>query len=102
MGEEAKYHRRHFLSSSVMTLAAAKLTGLPSEAKPNHPPKSTQTKSQTNTSFLVKQINAGVLNVGYAEAGPSDGSPVILLHGWPYDIHSFIDVTPPLASKGKY
>jgi pimeloyl-ACP methyl ester carboxylesterase len=48
----------------------------------------------------MKQINAGPLNVGYAEAGPSDGPPVILLHGWPYDIYSFVDVTPLLASVG--
>jgi pimeloyl-ACP methyl ester carboxylesterase len=48
----------------------------------------------------LKQIEAGVLNVGYAEAGPTDGPAVILLHGWPYDIYSFVDVTPLLASKG--
>ena len=48
----------------------------------------------------LKQIDAGVLNVGYAEAGPADGPPVILLHGWPYDIHSFVDVAPLLASAG--
>ena len=48
----------------------------------------------------VKQIDAGVLNVGYAEAGPADGPAVILLHGWPYDIHSFADVAPLLASAG--
>ena len=48
----------------------------------------------------IKQIDAGVLSVGYAEAGPTDGSPVILLHGWPYDIHSFVDVAPILAAKG--
>jgi len=48
----------------------------------------------------LKQIDAGVLNVGYAEAGPSDGSVVILLHGWPYDIHSYVDVTPLLAQAG--
>src|SRR6202030_588238 len=58
-------------------------------------------KPGTNTSFgPLKQINAGVLSVGYAEAGPADGPPVILLHGWPYDIHSFVDVTPFLASAG--
>ena len=56
-------------------------------------------KPGTNTSFgPLKQIDAGVLNVGYAEAGPVDGVPVILLHGWPYDIHSFVDVAPMLAS----
>ena len=59
------------------------------------------TKAETNTSFgALKQINAGVLSVGYAEAGPSRGPAVILLHGWPYDIHSFADVTPVLASRG--
>ncbi len=53
----------------------------------------------TQTSFgPLKQINAGTLSIGYAEAGPSDGPPVILLHGWPYDIHSFTDVAPILAA----
>ena len=58
-------------------------------------------KPGSHTSFApLKQIDAGSLNVGYAEAGPADGPPVILLHGWPYDIHSFVDVTPLLASAG--
>jgi pimeloyl-ACP methyl ester carboxylesterase len=48
----------------------------------------------------LKQIDAGLLNVGYAEAGPTNGRPVILLHGWPYDIHSYVDVAPLLASAG--
>jgi pimeloyl-ACP methyl ester carboxylesterase len=48
----------------------------------------------------MKQIDAGVLNVGYAEAGPANGPAVILLHGWPYDIYSFVDVAPLLASAG--
>ena len=48
----------------------------------------------------LKQINAGLLNVGYAETGPTDGPAVILLHGWPYDIHSFAEVAPRLAVKG--
>ncbi len=55
----------------------------------------------TNTPFgSLKQINAGVLNVGYAEAGPTDGPVVMLLHGWPYDIHSYVDVAPLLAKAG--
>ena len=55
----------------------------------------------THTSFAsIKQIDAGLLNVGYAEAGPADGPAVILLHGWPYDIYSFVDVTPVLAAAG--
>src|SRR5437868_10668954 len=48
----------------------------------------------------LKQIDAGVLNVGYADVGPSGGRAVILLHGWPYDIHSYVDVAPLLASAG--
>src|SRR5205823_10310660 len=58
-------------------------------------------KPGTNTSFAsLKQIDAGVLNVGYAEAGPADARAVILLHGWPYDIHSYVDVAPLLAAVG--
>src|SRR5262249_1546144 len=58
-------------------------------------------KSGTGASFgPLKQIDAGLLNVGYAEAGSAGGRPVILLHGWPYDIHSFVDVAPLLAAKG--
>jgi pimeloyl-ACP methyl ester carboxylesterase len=54
-----------------------------------------------NTSFApIKQIDAGLLNVGYAEAGPATGPAVILLHGWPYDIYSFVDVAPLLAAAG--
>jgi len=48
----------------------------------------------------MKQIDAGLLNVGYAEAGPVDGPAVVLLHGWPYDIHSYVDVAPLLATAG--
>ena len=57
--------------------------------------------NETNTSFgSLKQINAGLLNVGYAEAGPTDGPAVMLLHGWPYDIHSYVDVVPRLSKAG--
>src|SRR5690242_221548 len=48
----------------------------------------------------LKQVDAGLLSVGYAEAGPAGGPAVILLHGWPYDIHSYAAVTPALASAG--
>jgi pimeloyl-ACP methyl ester carboxylesterase len=48
----------------------------------------------------LRQVDAGLLNVGYAEAGPGDGRPVVLLHGWPYDIHSFVEVAPLLAAAG--
>lgn len=56
--------------------------------------------SADGTFGTLKQIDAGVLNVGFAEVGPADGAAVILLHGWPYDIHSFADVAPMLASAG--
>jgi pimeloyl-ACP methyl ester carboxylesterase len=63
-------------------------------------PMSTNTPG-TSTSFgPLKQVDAGVLNVGYAEAGPSDGPAVVLLHGWPYDIHSYVEVVPLLAAAG--
>ncbi|MET7670563.1 alpha/beta fold hydrolase [Micromonospora luteifusca] len=48
----------------------------------------------------VRQVDAGVLNIGYVDAGPADGAAVILLHGWPYDIHSFVDVVPVLTAAG--
>jgi pimeloyl-ACP methyl ester carboxylesterase len=48
----------------------------------------------------VRQIDAGLLNVGYVEAGPAGGPTVVLLHGWPYDIHSFVEVGPLLAARG--
>src|SRR5215469_4698345 len=68
------------------------------EAKP---PVIAPIKPGTSTSFApLKQIDAGVLNVGYAEAGPAGGPVAILLHGWPYDIYSFVDVAPLLASAG--
>jgi pimeloyl-ACP methyl ester carboxylesterase len=55
----------------------------------------------TSTTFsTLKQIDAGVLNIGYAEAGPADGPPVLLLHGWPYDIHTYAEVASVLSSKG--
>ncbi|SDN42156.1 alpha/beta fold hydrolase [Afipia sp. GAS231] len=55
----------------------------------------------TNTSFgPLKQIDAGDLSIGYAEVGPAGGKPVLLLHGWPYDIHCYVDVAPQLAKAG--
>ena len=56
--------------------------------------------SAAATETTVKQLDAGLLNVGYAEAGPADGPVVLLLHGWPYDIHSYADVAPMLAAEG--
>src|SRR6202045_747984 len=96
--------RRRFLGAAALTLAAAEFGMIGSAGAQAGKAKSTglpATKPGTHTSFAsLKQIDAGVLNVGYAEAGPADGSPVILLHGWPYDIYSFVDVAPLLASAG--
>jgi pimeloyl-ACP methyl ester carboxylesterase len=61
----------------------------------------TTTTRGTSESFgALKRIDAGVLDVGYAEAGPADGRAVLLLHGWPYDIHSYVEVAPWLADAG--
>jgi pimeloyl-ACP methyl ester carboxylesterase len=85
-------------------MAAAQLGMISSAAAQVDRRKSTEpasVRSGANTSFgPLRQIDAGVLNIGYAEAGPAEGRPVVLLHGWPYDIHSFADVTPFLASAG--
>src|SRR5581483_5854077 len=93
--------RRALLGIAAATVAAAQLgTIAPADAQPKS--KSLPSiKPGSNTSFAaLKQIDAGLLSVGYAEAGPADGPPVILLHGWPYDIHSFVDVAPLLAAAG--
>jgi pimeloyl-ACP methyl ester carboxylesterase len=102
MSEEIKHNRRHFISTAAMTIAAAEFGIFGSAAAQSGTTKAVPTtKPGTNTSFgPLKQIDAGVLNVGYAEVGPASGPPVILLHGWPYDIHSYVDVAPLLASKG--
>ena len=82
--------RRRILGIAALTLAAAGI-GLP---------RSAQAAPPLSGFAPLKQIAAGVLNIGYAEAGPAHGPVVILLHGWPYDIYSFADVTPLLAAKG--
>jgi pimeloyl-ACP methyl ester carboxylesterase len=95
--------RRRLFGTAAMTIAAAQLGAIASAAAQTSEtaPKVSAIKPGTNTSFkALKQINAGLLNVGYAEDGPADGTPVVLLHGWPYDIHSYVDVAPLLAAKG--
>ena len=102
MSEKIDPDRRHFLGTVAMTIAAAQF-GMIDSASAAQSSKSAvpPVKAGTNRSFpSLKQIDAGILNVGYAEAGPAGGSGVILLHGWPYDIHSFVDVAPLLAQAG--
>jgi pimeloyl-ACP methyl ester carboxylesterase len=100
---EVDQRRRCLFGATAGLIAAAQLGMLmPAKAqsaksRPQLPP----IKAGTHTSFgPLKQVDAGVLNVGYADLGPRDGAAVILLHGWPYDIHSFVDVAPALASAG--
>lgn len=92
--DEIDQDRRRFFGAAAMAVAATQF-GLigPAQAQ--------QTTGEPTASFRpLKRIEAGVLSVGYAELGPTDGPPVILLHGWPYDIHTYADVAPLLAAKG--
>src|SRR5262245_37146802 len=104
MSKEINHNRRRFLGAVAMTTAAARLGLIGSadaQSNKTNPAKAHPIKPGTNMSFgSLKQIDAGLLNVGYTEAGPANGPAVILLHGWPYDIHSYVDVAPLLASAG--
>jgi pimeloyl-ACP methyl ester carboxylesterase len=101
---QLNYDRRQFLGAAAMTIATGPLFMIGSAKA--HPANVNPTKSLIPLHSKVvpfdsiKQINAGLLNLSYAEFGPANGSPVILLHGWPYDIHSFADVAPLLTIKG--
>jgi pimeloyl-ACP methyl ester carboxylesterase len=102
MPHEIDHFRRRFFGAAAMTIAAAQLGVVDfARAQSARTANVPAIKPGTNTSFRsLKQIDAGVLNVGYAEAGPADGPVVILLHGWPYDIYTYVDVAPLLADAG--
>src|SRR5580765_8284349 len=85
MSETINYDRRRMLAASLLAVAATRVG---------------RARAQTSSFGVLKQIDAGTLNVGYAEAGPANGKPVLLLHGWPYDIHTYVDVAPLLAGAG--
>lgn len=90
--------RRRFMSAAAMAMATVQL-GLVVSVRAQ--PGDTPAGSATTAAFApLKQVDAGLLRVSYAESGPADGPPVLLLHGWPYDIHSFADVAPLLAQAG--
>ncbi|WP_244788093.1 alpha/beta fold hydrolase [Cupriavidus pauculus] len=103
MSNKIDLPRRSFLGTASLALAAAQFGALTSahaqsvaKAAPLAP-----VKPGTHSSFgTIKQVRAGVLDVGYAELGPADGPVALLLHGWPYDIHAFVDVAPLLAQRG--
>src|SRR5262249_17997974 len=98
-------NRRHFSQACMAALATMPLaarsstpTSIPARARATA---TTSNEARSQNSFAgLKQVTAGVLNVGYADVGPESGTPAILLHGWPYDIHSYVDVAPLLASAG--
>jgi len=102
--EEINRPRRRFFGTAALAVAGAQLamSSFAEAQSSNVEPTAVRpSRSGANASFApLKQIDAGLLNVGYAEAGPADGPAVILLRGWPYDIHSFIDVAPLLARVG--
>jgi pimeloyl-ACP methyl ester carboxylesterase len=104
MSQPANQKRRYFLGGAALTVAGVELgllqtvqaqsVGQAPAASASQPGKSIQHLEP------IKQIRAGVLDIGYYEAGPANGPAVLLLHGFPYDIHSYIDVAPALAAKG--
>ena len=104
MTEEINHQRRRFFGVAAMAVAAVEL-GATATASAQSPQPSVveapAVKTRSKASFAgLKQVKAGVLDIGYAEAGPANGPVVLLLHGWPYDIYSFVDVAPLLASAG--
>jgi pimeloyl-ACP methyl ester carboxylesterase len=98
------HDRRGFLVRSASALAAAQLGMVACSTTPSRTGDDIVKSKSKETSDMpfdsIKQVNAGVLSVAFAEVGPADGKPVILMHGWPYDIHSFVEVAPLLATKG--
>jgi pimeloyl-ACP methyl ester carboxylesterase len=109
MLEGNSFDRRRFIGAATLTLAASGFTmsgfsqaasAGKKTANANQSEQGMKESVKNNSFGPIKQIDAGVLNVGYAEDGPPNGPVVILLHGWPYDIYSFVDVAPLLAAKG--
>jgi pimeloyl-ACP methyl ester carboxylesterase len=101
MSEEINQQRRGFLGTAAMAVVATNFGMIGSANAQTKPAALPAIKSGAHTSFgPLKRVTAGVLSIAYAEAGPAGGPPVLLLHGWPYDIHSFVDVAPLLANAG--
>lgn len=104
ISSELNYDRRRFLNDAAITLVAGPLSmagsGGIKSGKPKHINTNAANREANASLGPLKQIDAGLLNVGYAQSGPANGPVVILLHGWPYDIFSYVDVAPLLASAG--
>lgn len=101
MSDQVNARRRRLLQTTVAGLSLMEL-GLSGLVHAQSKEATGGTKSaKSRAGFAaIRQVNAGTLDIGYAEAGPSNGPVVILLHGWPYDIYSFAEVTPLLAAAG--
>jgi pimeloyl-ACP methyl ester carboxylesterase len=101
MSDPINIRRRRLLGTTVagFGLLELGLSGL-AQAQSSDTKGSVKTGSRVASFENIRQINAGTLSIGYAEAGPQNGPVVILLHGWPYDIHSFAEVTPLLTAAG--
>lgn len=101
---DANPDRRRFLGAAVITIAASKLGfggAAKSELMDGISRAGTATEAPPHSSLgPVKQIDAGMLSIGYTEDGPANGPPVFLVHGWPYDVHAYADVVPLLTAKG--
>ena len=94
------HDRRRFLRTAAAALAAARLGASGRASAQSGAPRPAPPAAAQAGWGPLKQVDAGALRVGYAEAGPAGGPAVILLHGWPYDIHSFAEVAPLLAARG--
>ncbi len=99
MSETIDQSRRTLLGLAALAAAEFATAG-PAHAQTPGQNRAAPATGPSHSFAPLKQINAGLLNIGYAEAGPANGPAVILLHGWPYDIYSFVDVAPILASHG--
>ena len=103
MSDQFTLPRRSFLGKAAVGVAATQLAAsitVFAQSRDVTPTPAQSASAPLKILGPVKSIEAGVLNVGYAEMGPPSGAPIILLHGWPYDIHTYVDVAPLLASEG--
>ena len=89
--EQINQDRRRFLGAALAAVTSQFATTGAAEVRSG---KRKLEQGPTPSFGALKQIDAGVLNLGYAEAGPAQGPPVLLLHGWPYDIHRYVEVAP--------
>jgi pimeloyl-ACP methyl ester carboxylesterase len=97
MNQPFNQQRRSFLNTAALGVAVAQAGFVGAAAAA---PAAGGISPASNTFTNIRQVRAGVLDVGYVDAGPADGHPVVLFHGWPYDIHAFVDVAPILTAAG--